>query len=106
MSRRRGDQRIQHPRSLDFIAPAQRLDHPLNMTAAFARVLDEVKILVAGDLLDTDEHWCPLNPSKRHHNLYLTVKLAYQPSNGCLAPQFDLGDGTRGFLRVLYRWWP
>ena len=39
-------------------APAERLDDALDVAAALADVLDKVKILVAADLLDTDEHGC------------------------------------------------
>jgi hypothetical protein len=39
---------------------AKRLDDPLDMAATLAGVLDEVEILVAANLLDTDEDgWCP-----------------------------------------------
>ncbi len=56
----RGDQAVEHLAFLDFIAAAKRLDDPLDMAAALADILDEVEILVAADLLDTDEHgWCP-----------------------------------------------
>src|SRR6266581_111319 len=34
----------------------REIDRPLDMAAALARVLDEVEILVATDLLDADEH--------------------------------------------------
>ena len=51
-----GDQAVEQTRSLDLIAAAKRLDDPLDMATALADVLDEVEILVAADLLATDEH--------------------------------------------------
>jgi hypothetical protein len=55
-----GDQAVEHLTVLDFVASAERFDDALDMAAALADVLDEVEILVAADLLDTDEHgWCP-----------------------------------------------
>jgi hypothetical protein len=51
-----GDQAIQHPRGLDLIAPAERLDDVLDVATALAGVLDEVEVFVSRDLLDADEH--------------------------------------------------
>jgi len=56
MACRRGDQPIDQAGSLDRLAPAERLDDALDMTAALARVLDEVEILVGSDLLDANKH--------------------------------------------------
>jgi hypothetical protein len=58
-----GDQAVEQAGGLDFVAPAERLDDALDVAATFADVLDEVEVLVAADLLDTDEHgWCPGSP--------------------------------------------
>jgi hypothetical protein len=58
-----GDQAVEQAGGLDFVAPAERLDDALDVAATFADVRDEVEVLVAADLLDTDEHgWCPGSP--------------------------------------------
>src|SRR6266446_3134916 len=73
---RRRNQRVQRSCGRDFVASAQHFDHPLNMTAALARVLDEVEILVATDLLDADEHWAsPGFPQKTPQHIVLCIKL-------------------------------
>ena len=56
MARRRGDQPIDQPRGLNFIAPAERLDDALHVAAALARVLDEVEVFVGSNLLDADKY--------------------------------------------------
>ena len=42
----RGDQAVQPVGVLDLIASAERLDDPLDVTAALASVLDEVEVFV------------------------------------------------------------
>ncbi len=55
-----GDQAVEQAGVRDLVAAAQRLDDALDVTAALADVLDEVEVLVAADLLDTNERgWCP-----------------------------------------------
>src|ERR1700757_3089903 len=56
MARCRGDQPVDQTRSLDLVAPAERLDDALHVVATLAGVLDEVEIFVGSDLLDADEH--------------------------------------------------
>jgi hypothetical protein len=53
-----GDQAVEQSGVRDLIAAAKRLDDPLDMATALADVLDEVEVLVAADLLDTNEHGC------------------------------------------------
>jgi len=87
----RGDQAVEQAGGLDLIAPAERLDDPLDVAAALADVLDEVEILVAADLLDTNEHgWCPDWGTDTMANLVRSRILGHCPvteSRG-LAPQF------------------
>ena len=55
-----GDEAVEQAGVFDFVAPAKRFDDALDMASTLTDVLDEVEILVAADLLDTDEHgWCP-----------------------------------------------
>lgn len=56
MPRRRGDQLVEQAGGFDLIAPAERLDHALDVSAPLPSVLDEVEIFVSPDLLDADEH--------------------------------------------------
>ena len=59
----RGDEAVEQTGVFDFVAPAKRFDNALDMASTLTDVLDEVEILVAADLLDTDEHgWCPGSP--------------------------------------------
>jgi hypothetical protein len=51
-----GDQAVEQAGVFDLVAPAERSDDALDMASALADVLDEVEVLVAADLLDTDEH--------------------------------------------------
>ena len=51
-----GDEAVEQIGILDLVAPAKRLDDALDVATALADVLDEVEVLVAADLLDTDEH--------------------------------------------------
>jgi hypothetical protein len=55
-----GDQAVEQAGGLNRVAPAERLDDALDVATALADVLDEVEIVVAADLLDTDEHGCCL----------------------------------------------
>jgi hypothetical protein len=53
-----GDQAVEQAGGLDLVAPAERVDDALDVAATLADVLDEVEVLVAADLLDTNEHGC------------------------------------------------
>lgn len=56
MPGRRGDQLVEQAGGFNFIAPAERLDHALDVSATLPSVLDEVEVFVSPDLLDADEH--------------------------------------------------
>ena len=92
MPRRRGDQPVEETRCLDLVAPAERLDDPLNVAAALARVLHEVEVLVRSNLLDADEHGAAPCSRKsttiRHGPSSKIATLSRGPSRH-LAPQFN-----------------
>jgi hypothetical protein len=55
-----GDEAAGQAGVFNLAAAAERFDDALDMASALANVLDEGKVLLAADLLDTDEHgWCP-----------------------------------------------
>ena len=55
-----GDEAVEQAGVFNLVAAAERFDDTLDMASTLANVLDEVEVLVAADLLDTDEHgWCP-----------------------------------------------
>jgi hypothetical protein len=54
----RGDEAVEQAGGFDFVAAAERFDNALDVATALADVLDEVEVLVAADLLDTNEHGC------------------------------------------------
>jgi hypothetical protein len=68
MARCGGDQPINQSRSLDLLAPAERLDDALDMAAALARILDQLEVLVGSDLLDAHKHGAALCSSQQHHD--------------------------------------
>jgi hypothetical protein len=86
-----GDQAVEQSGVRDLIAAAKRLDDPLDMATALADVLDEVEILLAADLLDTNEHGgCPDGHTNTMTNPVRSRPLATFPikKSEHLAPQF------------------
>jgi len=86
-----GDEAVEQAGVFDLVAAAERFDDALNMATALADVLDEVEVLVAADLLDTDEHgWCPGSPMDTMANPRESSPLAGFFDGGTLylAPQF------------------
>jgi hypothetical protein len=73
----RGDPAVEHVDVLDLIASPQLFDDTLEVTAAFAIVLDEVEVFVGSDILDADNHGVePDGPQARvrGHGAYFTVR--------------------------------
>src|ERR1700752_4015696 len=75
MARRRGDQPVEQTRGFDLIAPTERLDDALHVTAALARVLDQVEVLVGSDLLDADKHGAAPCSHQHHDSLHPTSRI-------------------------------